>query len=48
MCSAKEPAKDNSALPYFGVIALCSFLLFDLCQGHNSDTIRNMETKLCK
>jgi hypothetical protein len=30
----------NFALLYFGVIALCPFLHFELCQVHNSETIR--------
>jgi len=29
-----------STLPSFGVIALSSFLHFELCLGHNSDLIR--------
>ena len=35
----------NSALPNFEVIALRSFLDFDLCPGNNSKTIRK---KLCR
>jgi hypothetical protein len=34
--------KHNSALPYFEVIAVCLFLLFDFCPGHNSKTIRDI------
>jgi hypothetical protein len=33
-----ELKNHNSALPYFEVIALCLFLLFDFCPGHNSKT----------
>jgi hypothetical protein len=35
-----------SALPYFEVIALCLFLFFDFCPGHNFKTIRDINMKL--
>jgi hypothetical protein len=38
----------NSALPNFVVIALCSFLHFELCLGHYSETIRGINKKLCR
>jgi len=36
----------NTALSYFGVIALCLFLHFELCPGHNLRTI-NVSTLNC-
>ena len=36
----------NLALPNFGLIALCSFLYFELCQGQNSETTTGIIKKL--
>jgi len=38
----------NSALPNFGVVALCSFLHFELCPRHNSETTRGIKKKICR
>jgi hypothetical protein len=38
----------NSVLPNFEVIALCSFLYFELCPGHNSKTMRDTNMELCR
>jgi hypothetical protein len=45
MCSAQEL---ELRLANFVVIALCSFLHFELCPGHISETIRGINKKLCR
>ena len=48
LCRSTVHKNSNSALPYIGVIALCSFLHFELSPERNSKTTRGINSKLCR